>query len=47
MQAATAATSSRLIRAGVGAIPVMADPTRGASNLEWRPGAGNLSKARG
>ena len=43
MQAATAATGSRLIRGNDGDIPCMADLYRGAFNLEWRPRAGNFS----
>ena len=43
MQAATAATGSRLTRGDDGAIPFKAEPTRSAFNLEWRPRAGNLS----
>jgi hypothetical protein len=43
MQAATAATDTRLIRGDDGALPLMADLTRGTFNLEWRPRAGNIS----
>ena len=43
MQAAAAATGSRLFRGDDGAHPCTADPARGAFNLEWRPRAGNLS----
>jgi hypothetical protein len=43
MQAATAATGSRLTRGDDGALPYTADLYRGTFNLEWRPRAGNLS----
>ena len=43
MQAATAASGSRLIRADGGTVSLMAVPTRGAFNLEWSPRAGNIS----
>ena len=43
MQAAMAATGSRLIRGDGGALPFTAVPTRTAFNLEWRPRAGNIS----
>ena len=43
MEAATAATGSRLNRGEGGALPYAADLYRGSFNLEWRPRAGNLS----
>jgi len=43
MQAAMAATGSRLIRVDSGMLPFKADPHRTAFNLEWRPRAGNIS----
>jgi hypothetical protein len=43
MQAAQAATGSRLIRDDGGVHPPKADPCRGVINLEWRPRAGNIS----
>lgn len=43
MQAATAASGSRLIRADGEVVSLTAVPTRGAYNLEWRPRAGNIS----
>jgi hypothetical protein len=43
MQAAMAASGSRLIRANGGLVPLMAVLTRAAFNLEWSPRAGNIS----